>query len=451
MRVRRPIRLVAAAVSFAVGGSLAVASATPALAVTKPAPVVKPVATPVDYFGMHVSNLGVARYLPSKATVGSVRLWDTGTTWADVQPTPTTWNWTRLDAAVAQAVRNHQKPMIVLGQTPAWASSQPTLDLGKGLPAGSTATPSHLTYWRAYVDAVVARYYRKGVREFQTWNEPNGGLFFTGTPTQMASLNLAAYQALHAGTVVKTKKRVKGRTVTVSTVKRKYPLASLVGPGFTSRRAPAITWMSKYLASTGGKYADINAVHLYSNPGKGPEDAIAQLVTVRRYLKKYKLDTLPVYATEVSFGGPVGGIGAPEKITEANQAAYVSRFLLLARAQGVARTYWYAWDVHGRLGVELTKADNRTLTPAGKAYSVTRTWMAYPLVDCTRARTNTYTCTIKLRRGHGYIVWNPTKRVGMLAPAGTVSVTSVLGVKKKTKAKAKLVITSSPQYIASTV
>ena len=77
--------------------------------------------------------------------------------------------------------------------------------------------------------------------------------------------------------------------------------------------------------------------------------------------------------------------------------------------------------------------------------------MAYPLVGCIRAKTDTYTCTVKLRRGHGYIVWNPTKRVGMLAPAGTVSVMSVAGVKTKKKAKARLVITSSPQYIASTV
>ena len=398
---------------------------------------------------MHVTRLGQARYLPSRATVGSVRLWDTGTTWLDVQPTPTTYNWTKLDAAVAQAVRNRQKPLIVFGQTPAWASSQPTLDLGKGLPPGSTATPNRLIYWRAYVTAVVARYYRRGVTEFQTWNEPNGGLFFTGTPIQMAALNLAAYQAVHAGTVVKVRKVVRGKARTVSVVRRKYPLAQLVGPGFTSRRRAAITWMSKYLASTGGKYVDTVAVHLYSNPGKGPENAIAQLVTVRRYLKKYKMDTLPTYVTEVSFGGPIGGIGAPEVITPANQAAYVSRFLLLARAQGIARTYWYAWDVHGRLGIELTAADNRTLTVAGKAFATTRVWMANPLTGCVRARTNTWTCIIKQRRGLGYVVWNPTKRVRIAAPAASVSVMSVVGVRRRIAAKAPIVVTASPQYIAA--
>lgn len=450
MRVRRPYRFLAAAVSLAVGGSLASASATPALAATKPATVVA-AATGAEFFGMHVNGLGVSRNLPSKRLVGAVRLWDTGTTWADIQPTPTTWNWTRLDAAVAAAKANGMKPLIVLGQTPTWASSQPTLDTGHGFVPGSMAAPAHLTQWRAYVTAVVARYSRKGVTDYQTWNEPNGGLFFTGTPQQMAALNLAAYQAVHAGTVVKKKVKVKGRTTTVTTVRRKYPTAQLVGPGFVTRRSAQVTWMSKYLRITGARQVDTVGVHLYSNPGQGPESTMVQLATVRRYLKIAKLDTLPVWVTEVSFGGAVGGShNKPEVITPANQAAYVARFLLLARAAGVARTYWYAWDVYNVLGVELTKKGTNSVTDAGKAYQTSRSWLVNnKIVGCVRARTNTWTCTVKQRKGFGYIVWNPTKRASVKAPLATVSVTSVLGKRTRLKPNATLKVTASPQYIAT--
>ena len=440
MRVRRTSRVLAAALSLAVGGSLAVASATPATAAPKA------VAAPADYFGMHVLNAGASSNAPSRKTVGALRLWDTGTTWADVQPAPGTWNWARMDAAVNQARRAGQKPLIVFGQTPAWASSNPTLDTGKGLPVGSTVKPRNLVLWRAYVTAVVKRYSAKGVTDFQTWNEPNGGLFFTGTPQEMAALNLAAYQVVHKGVVVK--KKVKGKTV--RSIKRTFPKAKLVGPGFTTRRAPAVTWMSKYLATAGGNKMDVVGLHLYSNPGKGPEDTVLQLAKAKKYLKKAKLAAAPIWVTEVSFGGAVGGSqNRPEVISEANQAAYVARFLLLARANGIARTYWYAWDAHGVLGVELTKADNRTLTSAGKAYGVTRGWMSKPLVGCLRAATGVYTCTIQQGRGKGLVVWHPTKKVSIKAPAGTTSVTSVLGKRAAKKAKAKIVVTSSPQLIST--
>lgn len=437
MRVLRPLRIVATAVSIAVGGSLAVAGAAPAVAAPKP------VAVPADYFGMHVQQLGVSSAAPKKNIVGSVRLWDTNTRWLDLQPSPGTWNWKHLDAAVAQAKRAGQKPLIVLGQPPQWASSQPTLDTGRGLPPGSMAMPKSLVQWRAYVRAVVKRYSAKGVTDFQTWNEPEGGLFFTGTPAQMGALNLAAYQVVHEGTTVK--KRVKGKVV--RTVKRKYPKAQLVAPGFATRRAPGITWMSKYLATPGGKKADVVALHLYANPGGKPEDTVAQLSKARRYLKKAKLDKLPLWVTEVSFGGATGGSqGKPEVISAADQASFVSRFLLLARSAGVARTYWYAWDSHGVVGIELTQANNRTLTGAGKAYSVTRGWMKSPLVGCAK-KAGVHTCTVKQGKRTGYIVWHPSRKVAMKAPKGTLSVTSVLGKRVAKKAGAKLQVTSSPQFI----
>ena len=41
------------------------------------------------------------------------------------------------------------------------------------------------------------------------------------------------------------------------------------------------------------------------------------------------------------------------------QAAYVSRMMLLSRANNIAKLFWYAWDAHGVLGVELTEAGHQ--------------------------------------------------------------------------------------------
>ncbi|RZS91552.1 putative glycosyl hydrolase [Motilibacter rhizosphaerae] len=438
MRVRPTARPLAALVAAVLGGSLA--AAAPADAASKPKSPVTPIisAAPADFFGMHVNGLQGKAPVPSNKVVGSVRLWDTGTTWADLQPTgPTSWNWKPLDDAINHARRARLKPLVVFGQAPQWAGTNAS-QVAPGYGPGSASMPKSLVAWRAYVTAVVAHASRLGVTDFQTWNEPNNGTFFNGSPKQMAALNLAAYQAVHATTVKR------GKAV------RKYPSAKLVGPGFTTRLSPQITWMQNYLKATGGNKLDVVALHLYGLPGRTPESAIDQLTKARRYLKVAKIDTLPLYVTEVSFGAAVGGVGPAETISPALQAAYVARFLLLARSNGVARVYWYAWNNQShKVSIDLTKADGKSLTDAGKAYQTTRTWLSQPLVGCVRASTGTWTCTVKQKRGSGYVVWNPSKKVRIAAPAATVSVTSVVGKKTALKAGKALTVTTSPQYIAT--
>ncbi len=454
------LAVVTGAVASVVAGALVTGSVATATAAPKPVrPVVKPVGVlvPPTYFGAHFLGAGVSAQWPAKTLVGSVRLWDTGTTWADVQPTATTWNWTRLDAAVTGARARGADPLIVLGVTPQWASLHPDQVAPNGLP-GSASIPRSAVLWRAYVQAVVNRYYKRGVRSLQTWNEPNSG-FWLGTPVQLAALNLAAYQVVHQtvakSTVVSVK--VKGKTVrrTIRVRVPKYPGLQLVGPGMSTRRAPQRTWLANYYRQTNARYVDVVALHLYPLANGKPEDTVTQLAQVLPYLKADKLIGKPIWNTEVNFGGATGGTGAntgfdntPLAIAPASQAAYVSRLLLLNAANGISRLFWYAWDGHGVLGVDLTTSNNVTLTQAGKAWAVTRGWMSLPFAGCTRDALNTYRCVFVPRRGKATVIWNPSRKVAITTPVAA----TVVGLDSKrtaVRAKGRIAVTTSPVLVTS--
>ncbi|NHC47473.1 glycosyl hydrolase [Motilibacter aurantiacus] len=452
MRLTRIGRLGAAAVTVAVAASLTQGAGS---ALAAPTP------TPADYFGMHVLGAGTAGVsYPSKGTLGSVRLWDVGGTWAQLQPTQGTWDAAavkRLDTAVAQAKAQKAAPLLVLGQTPTWASKDPSRT-SDPIAAGSAVAPRSTVYWTNYVKYVVDRYYKKGVRSFQTWNEPNGGLFWdTSTASSakdMAALNLAAYQVIHATTLKAKKVKVKGKTVTKKVPVAKYPGAVLVSPGLISRRPAQVSWLRQYFAQKNARQVDVIGLHLYPNPGKTPESTLTQLATVRKNLAANKLASKPVWVTEVSFGGAVGGSqGKPEVIAPEYQAAYVARMLLLARSNKIDRLYWYAWDAHGVLGVELTAvAGSRTsVTRAGTAWGVTRNWMSFPLDRCLRDRQGVYTCTTKRGKGFGYVKWTdtPRKNVRIKAPAATTAVFDLQGKKTARKAGQAVTIGNSPILITT--
>ena len=68
------------------------------------------------YFGMHIHNLVLdleqsnttVTPWPEKKIISSIRLWDTRTRWAEIEPRPNEWHFDRMDNIVAQAMsHNH--------------------------------------------------------------------------------------------------------------------------------------------------------------------------------------------------------------------------------------------------------------------------------------------------------------------------------------------------------
>ena len=418
VRSRRALDRVTVAVLTA--AVAAVALAVPADArVVKPK-VVRPVATApgAAHFGIHQPGVASGAWPKvSRGTVGSVRLWDSGTSWREVNPARGVFVWGVLDAAVANAKAHGASVDLVLGQTPQWAAKDPGYQPRAAYGSGATSPVAVEADWVAYVRAV-ARRYKGAISAYETWNEGNLTLFWGGTPAQLARLNSLAYL----------------------TIKRIDPKAVVVAPSSTLRQGHG--WLVKYALAGGFRYSDAINLHAYPRPEAGPEDGIALINRARTALKALG-NTKPVWNTEINYGMPVGGVGR-HPLPADKQSAYVARTYLLAHSNRIARTYWYAWSNSPYLGVAMTSADGLSNARAAKAFTVVAGWMRGRSAPCVQDKGGTFTCTIAYAKGSGVVRWNPRKAVTVRAPRYTHSRQDVDGRSVRTRAGWKVRIGSSP-------
>jgi len=356
------------------------------------------------FFGLHDGSL--AAY--GRVGFGSVRLWDTGVTWADIETSPGVYDWHRLDAQVIAAREHGVRPTMVLAMTPSFYG-----------PA-SSLPPTDLSHFADYVRAVMTRYRdfqgARAIEAYQVWNEGNVPTFWTGTPHQLARL-----------------------TAVVDRVRDQVdPDAVVVAPPFAVRLASQRRWLAAYDAQRVDgrpvwRYADANALSLYPRAGDGrrtggPEDAMALLGRVRRLLARDRVPArLPMWATEINYGlvGGPGGPRAARPISERRQVANVVRTYLLGAARGLDRVFWYRYDwntvpaLGGTLGNTLLTTPGHwdDVSAAGAALDTVQRWMHGRLVGvggrrpCAKGDRGTYTCVVVYAGGRRTILWNPTRRV----------------------------------------
>jgi hypothetical protein len=312
-----------------------------------------------DYFGTHFHRLDhAADGYPATAwpdeLVGSVRLWDSQTRWADLEPAPGRFDFTRLDALVGEAERHHATVLLVLGSPPRWASARPE-EAGPYGP-GSAAEPRELGDWDRYLGAIVQRY-RGRITQYELWNEPyfsdfpedrgQASAFFTGSAATMVEL------ARHARAVLA----------------RDDPAARLLTPGFVG----GSNRLALFLASGGARYVDDVAYHFYVE-----DDAqfVRLYAEVRGVMARNGLAGRRLLNTESGFalrgaeGQPIAEGQAP--IDRRRAAILLSRSLMLGAWLGIDRFYQYAWD-NGRMG--MLRPDGRTPTDSLRAYAAVRRWL----------------------------------------------------------------------------
>jgi polysaccharide biosynthesis protein PslG len=364
---------------------------------------------PPAYFGLHDGSRQAYGHLP----FGSLRLWDAGVAWRDVETSPGHYSWARLDSLVSAAQAHHVQVTLVLAMTPSFYADAPT------------RTPAHLRDYRRYVRAVMTRYRsfhgHRGIRAYQVWNEGNISPFWTGTPHQLAQLTRVVAQVRH----------------------HVDPRATVVAPSFAVRLRYQRTWLSRYLHQRVDgrrvwRYSDANAVSIYPKPtygGRvgGPEDAMALVHLARlRYAAAGVPRRMPLWATEINYGVTGGAVGATSArpISERRQVANVLRTYLLGAAHGLQRVFWYRYDWGrvadgGTLGNTLLTVPGEydRLTAAGRSLRIARAWLHGRLVGtrgrgpCARGRHGTYTCTVRFRGGVRTIYWNPHREVRIRVPA----------------------------------
>lgn len=305
---------------------------------------------PSAAFGQHVA--GIAQAPPTGAKLTSIRLWDAGTRWDQIETARDVYNWGTLDAAVDNAQAGGATDILyVLGSTPQWAARDQQLPGLYG--PGSISLPRKS---EDYIDFArkVAKRYKGKITAYQIWNEANTRSFYEGDWTALAKLTRRTYDAI----------KLIDPTVQVAAA------SSTVIPGRSFQTESFFLRYAKALHEAGDPI-DAMSVHLYPvDTSKGPDARARAIRAAQRVLNKVGIDR-PLWDTEVNYGDRRAGL--PQVVPDPKTATtYVARTYIDSATLGVARTYWYGWDL-SVLGIDLTDASG--ITSAGRAFLTVRDWL----------------------------------------------------------------------------
>jgi hypothetical protein len=296
------------------------------------------------------------------ANIGTVRLWDAGVAWGQVQQKKNLFWWNGLDASIQNANAQGMSITYVLGSTPKWA--QKKAPKGKYPYGGTGSANPKAKDWKRWVTAVVQRY-GASIDAYQIWNEANLKDFYDGSPKQMAKLTRDAYRI----------------------IKRYDPTATVVAASSTVRLTKSYNrFFPKYLKELKKQKwpVDAIAVHTYP-PGKDtPGDRLALLDKVTKDMKKGKVPSrIELWDTEVNYGIKGPGKVKGQTITGGQAADWTASTFLDSILTGVDRTYWYYWyRPDGRLGIILDNAADGDFGRLG--YQTAYDWMVGSYYTCTR-------------------------------------------------------------------
>jgi hypothetical protein len=381
---------------------VSLAAAQPLRLTPPPQPV------PESYFGMHIHGIIVPRPTTGRVTpwpnvpFGSWRLMDAYAKWYDLEPKKGEFNFTRLDQYVAIAREKNVKVLLPLVGSPSWASARPS-EVEGGNPVGSAAEPADMDDWRNFVRTVATRY--KGqIEAYEIWNEPNEKNFWTGSVDQLVDLTHEAFQV----------------------IKRADPGALVVSPSCTVESGPP--YLDDFLKKGGGNSVDVIGYHFYVRAN--PPEAIPDMATrIEDILRANKVDK-PLWNTEMGWAAP-----KPFPSDELG-AAYVARALILSWAAGIRRFYWYAWDNHSFVTLEMVERDDLTMKPASKAYATVEQWLGGAIVrSCESDPANNWACELERGGIPQHIVWNTSGATAFAMPADwhATHSTPLLGTTEKLK------------------
>ncbi len=349
-----------------------------------------PQPVPETYFGMHIHGILVPRPYTKRVTpwpdvpFGAWRLMDAYVKWYELEPKKNEFNFTRLDQYVTLAQEKHVKVLLPLVGTPPWASARP-MEGKSGNPVGTAAEPADMDDWRNFVRTVATRYKGK-IEAYEIWNEPNEDNFWTGSVDKLVDMTREAFQI----------------------IKSVDPSALVVSPSCTVESGPQ--YLDGFLNKGGGKYVDVIGYHFYVR-AKPPEAMVDIAMRLKDILRANHVDK-PLWNTEAGWADP-----KPFPSDELG-AAYVSRALTLAWVAGVSRFYWYAWDNHSFVTLEMVEMDDVTKKPASKAYAVIHQWLTGVIVhSCESDSANNWICELQRDGAHQWIVWNASGPAAFAIPA----------------------------------
>jgi hypothetical protein len=274
----------------------------------------------------------------------SLRLWDSGVSWPDLQPTPGRIRWKLLDEAIAFAELQGREVLLTLGPVPKWASAEPDRpNEGWGEGAGGPLTAEGERAFVAYVNAVLDRYGNR-IDALEAWNEANLPSFWRGTPDKMAELTRIVYDAVQE----------RGLDIDVYAASATTRVAGSIYRFFPS--------YLKGLEERGWP-VDGYSVHAYPDADGNASDMAGLVAQFKAYLAIANAPDKPIANTELNYGLAGPGDKPHRDIPRKFSEAWVTRTFLDSIRLGLDSTYWFAWtpQYYGQLGIQLNPSTPDTI------------------------------------------------------------------------------------------
>jgi hypothetical protein len=300
--------------------------------------------------------------------------------WRTCEPEKGVWDFRQADEQVEQAIRHDVDLIVDVGFVPRWASATPNKTCQLKVP-GQCAEPRNIEDWKQWITTIAMRY-RGKVKNYEIWNEPNDGGFYTGSVGGLIRLTKVAQEV----------------------VRGIDPEIKILSPSPYGR--PGLEWMERFLGGGGGEYSDIISFHFYVHPGP-PEGVYRYTQQVRKMMDRQGVGDRPLWDTEI-------GWGHVAQIDEQTAAAYLSRTMLLQRAAGASRVFWYGWGLHYPL--DFVESDKITPSPAGEAMKTLEGWLVGAVVESCDSSDMPqmkepshapWTCVLRRGATKSYVVWHP--------------------------------------------
>jgi len=359
-------------------------------------------AIPPTFFGMHMHKPVLNRQPWPTVPFGTVRLWDSGVSWGEINSAQGRYNWSILDDWLSK-YREHgiADVLYTFGRVPRWASSKPH-DSSCAFADGACAPPDDIKrdgsgtdqHWKDFVAAIATHNqtsHAAHISQWEIWNEPHNERMWMGSNAQLLRMARDA------------------RSIILSI----DPSAVIVSHPSGIKAAEHQEWLQAYLRDGGGQPADVIAIHGYvhtGRPGVYPvaSDIIAQLKALLRLMGENGLGSKPVFDTEAGWGrASVMGFETDEDF----QAGFLAQFYLLHWSAGVRRLYWYSWN-NSEFGTlwspdPANPAGPGRLHAAAIAYGELYKWMVGATMEGSCAASNgIWTCPFSRPAGYEALaVW----------------------------------------------
>ncbi|HLZ43896.1 MAG TPA: putative Ig domain-containing protein [Candidatus Sulfotelmatobacter sp.] len=333
-------------------------------------------AVSLSFFGADFNGGGIwppTDGLSQNASLGSLRLWDDGVKWSDLNSASGVYDWTGLDSWLSKAQSSNLDVLYTFGATPQYAATNPP-------PAGclspgiySCAPPSDLNadgtgtdaYFSAFVTALVTHAAGR-ISYYELWNEADSPGFWGGTTAQIVRMGKDAASIIHS----------------------LDPNAKILSP--SAHGQTMATWFDGYIVAGGAPNFDIVNVHMR---GAGllninPEEFLNVYGQVETELTAQNLTSLPLWDDE-------HGIRMGDGLTDPDMlAGYVARSAILRAGVGIQRQYIYSWDSVVPYGLQGNAS--------GTAWDQVASWLIGHSISPCVANGTIYTCQLD----NGQIVWD---------------------------------------------